>query len=99
MATIKDISKLAHVSPGTVSRALSPEKSEYVAKQTRDKVRQVADKLGYKYSLEPKQSKNQLNFVLMTTLSLEEKRATNIGALFAVAFTKRQIPATLTSPV
>lgn len=26
MATIKDISKLAHVSPGTVSRALSPEK-------------------------------------------------------------------------
>lgn len=73
MATIKDISKLAHVSPGTVSRALSPEKSEYVAKQTRDKVRQVADKLGYKYSLEPKQSKNQLNFVLMTTLSLEEE--------------------------
>ncbi len=33
MATIKDIAKLANVSPGTVSRALSPEKSEYVRKR------------------------------------------------------------------
>ncbi|GAD16116.1 LacI family DNA-binding transcriptional regulator [Lentilactobacillus otakiensis] len=73
MATIKDISKLAQVSPGTVSRALSPDKSEYVAKETRDKVRRVADKLGYKYSLLPKPDKNQLNFALMTTLTLEEE--------------------------
>lgn len=73
MATIKDISKLARVSPGTVSRALSPDKSEYVAKETRDKVREVADKLGYKYSLQPKPDKNQLNFALMTTLTLEEE--------------------------
>lgn len=73
MATIKDIAKLANVSPGTVSRALSPEKSEYVAKETRDKVRQVADKLGYKYSLVPSQSKHLLNFALVTTLTLEEE--------------------------
>lgn len=73
MATIKDISKLANVSPGTVSRALSPEKSEYVAKETRDKVRQVADKLGYKYSLVPSPTKHLLNFALVTTLTLEEE--------------------------
>ncbi|KRK87269.1 LacI family DNA-binding transcriptional regulator [Lentilactobacillus sunkii] len=73
MATIKDISKLAHVSPGTVSRALSADKSEYVAKETRDRVRQVADKLNYKYSLVPTPDKNKLNFVLLTTLTLEEE--------------------------
>lgn len=73
MATIKDISRLAQVSPGTVSRALSPDKSEYVAKETRDKVREVADKLGYKYSLAPKPDKNQLNFAVITTLSLKEE--------------------------
>ncbi|WP_225364521.1 LacI family DNA-binding transcriptional regulator [Lentilactobacillus parakefiri] len=73
MATIKDISRLAQVSPGTVSRALRPDKSDYVAKETRDKVREVADKLGYEYSLQPKPDKNQLNFALLTTLSLEEE--------------------------
>lgn len=73
MATIKDISKLAHVSPGTVSRALSPDKSEYVAEETRNRVRRVADKLNYKYSLVPRPDKDRLNFVLLTTLTLAEE--------------------------
>lgn len=73
MATIKDISKLANVSPGTVSRALNPSKREFVASETRNRVKQIADQLGYHYSDRAKQSKDTLNFAVITTLTLEEE--------------------------
>lgn len=56
MATIKDISKVAGVSPGTVSRALSPSKNKFVAEETKQKVKTIADQLGYEYDSSAKKS-------------------------------------------
>ncbi|MCP9332951.1 substrate-binding domain-containing protein [Lentilactobacillus hilgardii] len=73
MATIKDISKAAGVSAGTVSRALSSDKSKFVAKSTKQKIKAIADSLGYEYDSDSKDSKKTLEFTLLTTMSLEEE--------------------------
>jgi len=43
--TIRDIAKLLEVSPSTVSRALKDHPD--IGQTTKDKVKQVADELGY----------------------------------------------------
>lgn len=47
MATIKEIAKLAGVSMGTVSRVLNHDKTLSVAEETKNRVQQVAEELGY----------------------------------------------------
>ncbi|GAF35865.1 LacI family DNA-binding transcriptional regulator [Lentilactobacillus farraginis] len=73
MTTIKDISKAAGVSAGTVSRALSLDKNKFVAKETRKKIRDIADKLGYEYDSNDDQAPTPLKFALLTTMTLEEE--------------------------
>lgn len=48
MATIKDIAKLANVSPATVSRVLNYDGRLSVANKTRERILKVAKDLGYK---------------------------------------------------
>lgn len=75
MPTIKEIAQQAKVSPGTVSRALNPEKAWAVAPETIDKVKKIAAQLGY----QPVQHKTAttpndlLRCVLITTLTLQEE--------------------------
>ena len=45
MASIREVAKLAHVSPSTVSRALNG--SGYVAEETKMKIRNAVDELDY----------------------------------------------------
>lgn len=73
MATIKDISKVAGVSPGTVSRALSPSKNKFVAEETKQKVKTIADQLGYEYDSSAKKAKNTIEIAVLTTMTLEEE--------------------------
>ncbi|MFD1126525.1 substrate-binding domain-containing protein [Lentilactobacillus raoultii] len=73
MTTIKDISKAAGVSAGTVSRALSPDKSQYVAKATREKIQSVAKHLGYDYESQIKNATRTATIALLTTMTLEEE--------------------------
>lgn len=47
MATLKDIAALAGVSPSTVSRVLQEDATLSVTPQTREKIRQAAQQLGY----------------------------------------------------
>jgi|tagenome__1003787_1003787.scaffolds.fasta_scaffold20986050_3 LacI family transcriptional regulator len=46
--TLKDVARLAGVHPGTVSRALDPQKSSLVRSETREKVESAARTLGYR---------------------------------------------------
>lgn len=46
--TLKDVARLAGVHPATVSRALDPEREDLVNPETRARVRQVADDVGYR---------------------------------------------------
>lgn len=48
MATLKDISKIAEVSPATVSRVLNNDARLSVADETRARIFEVAEELGYK---------------------------------------------------
>ncbi len=72
MTTIKDISERAGVSPGTVSRALSADKSAYVAEETRKRIQDVANQLGYHFANRAKDAAT-LNIVIITTLTLAEE--------------------------
>lgn len=47
MATLKDIAALAGVSPSTVSRVLQKDATLSVTEQTRERIRQAAQELGY----------------------------------------------------
>lgn len=47
MATLKDIAALAGVSPSTVSRVLQEDATLSVTEQTRERIRQAAQELGY----------------------------------------------------
>lgn len=47
MATLKDIAALAGVSPSTVSRVLQEDATLSVTEQTRERIRQAAQQLGY----------------------------------------------------
>ncbi len=79
MTTIRDISKAAKVSPGTVSRALNPQKSSSVSEATRVKVKTIAKQMGY--SLPEKRTNlsdngknnHELSFALINTHTIEEE--------------------------
>ncbi len=58
MATIKDIARIAGVSPATVSRVLNYDKSLSVADETRKRVLEIAEDLDYKT---PKQRNKNLD--------------------------------------
>ncbi len=80
MATIRDISKAAQVSPGTVSRALNPEQQSSVSKATRLKVQKIAREMAYqlpqkKTKTPPKQKKlpPARHFVVLNTHTPEEE--------------------------
>lgn len=80
MATIRDVSKLANVSPGTVSRALNPKKRSSVAPETQAKILKVARQLGYQLPVKKKASQasqsitiSPLHFALITTHTIEEE--------------------------
>ncbi|MCO7127857.1 LacI family DNA-binding transcriptional regulator [Sporolactobacillus shoreicorticis] len=78
MPTIRDISKLAKVSPGTVSRALNPTQQKNVSEETRIKVQQIAKNLGYQHFVKKnKEDKRMtpplLHFALLTTHTIEEE--------------------------
>ena len=45
MVTIKDVARLANVSPSTVSRVISDHKS--ISDETKERVRQAMEELGY----------------------------------------------------
>jgi LacI family transcriptional regulator len=47
-ATLRDVARIAGVHPGTVSRALNPATEALVADDTVQRVRQVAEQLGYR---------------------------------------------------
>src|SRR6266540_2185349 len=48
VATLKDVARLANVHPATVSRALDPAKSDLVNAETRARILQVAQDVGYR---------------------------------------------------
>lgn len=70
MATIKDIAKEANVSPATVSRILNDDHTLSVTKETRQKVKEIANALGYE-----KKNKKNTHFTLgiVQWYSLEEE--------------------------
>ena len=47
MATIRDIAKEAGISPGAVSRILNQDETLSVSKETRERVLQIATRVGY----------------------------------------------------
>jgi LacI family transcriptional regulator len=58
MATLKDISELAQVSPATISRILNNDRTLSVTKETRDRVLAIAKEVGYqKKSKQKKQTR------------------------------------------
>ncbi|WP_283680411.1 LacI family DNA-binding transcriptional regulator [Lentilactobacillus sp. Marseille-Q4993] len=80
MPTIRDISKAAQVSPGTVSRALNPNKSSSVSEATRLRIITIAKQMGY--SLPEKHTSpdndsttnnKHLKFALINTHTIEEE--------------------------
>ncbi|MFD1124716.1 LacI family DNA-binding transcriptional regulator [Lentilactobacillus raoultii] len=79
MPTIRDVSKAAKVSPGTVSRALNPTKQGSVSKETRLRIQKLARKMGYQTPAKrngrkmAKPSQKFLRFALITTHTLEEE--------------------------
>src|SRR6516165_7129542 len=46
--TIRDVARVAHVHPGTVSRALGGETRSLVNDETAERVQRVAEELGYR---------------------------------------------------
>ena len=61
MATIKDIAKLADVSPATVSRVLNYDESLSVGDETKRRIFKTAEKLNYsKHKKKNKESKKEL---------------------------------------
>ncbi|MCH4165964.1 MAG: LacI family DNA-binding transcriptional regulator [Lentilactobacillus diolivorans] len=78
MPTIRDISKIAKVSPGTVSRSLNPAQQSSVSKETRLKVQKIARKMGYQLPVKKNketqvQKLNLLHFALINTHTIEEE--------------------------
>ena len=66
MATIKDISKMAGVSPATVSRVLNHDETINVSIETRKKIFEVAETLSYTKHIKPRDtSANILNIGLI----------------------------------
>lgn len=61
MATLKDIAALAGVSPSTVSRVLQEDATLSVTEQTRERIRQAAQELGYVKPQRKNIQKNVLN--------------------------------------
>ncbi|ANZ60298.1 LacI family DNA-binding transcriptional regulator [Secundilactobacillus paracollinoides] len=73
MATIKDIAKLAQVSPGTVSRALNVEKESAVAPETVERVKKIATQLGYRPVQHKASTSATITCALITTLTLQQE--------------------------
>ncbi|GAX08227.1 LacI family transcriptional regulator [Secundilactobacillus silagincola] len=73
MPTIREIAKLANVSPGTVSRALNPNKKQAVASETIEKVKKIAAEVGYEPVQHKETSQHVLTCALITTLTLQEE--------------------------
>lgn len=73
MTTIKDIAKLAKVSPATVSNALNPNLARMVAPETRQKIITIAADLGYKPIHQHPKKTTRTNCVLITTLPLKDE--------------------------
>jgi LacI family transcriptional regulator len=66
MATIRDIAKLAEVSPATVSRVLNLDETISVSIDTKKRIFEVAENLSYqKPNRAPKSSSNALNIALI----------------------------------
>lgn len=73
MTTIKDIAKLAKVSPATVSNALNPNLAHIVAPPTRRRIKAIAAKLGYQPVHHQTKQPTRTNCVLITTPPLEDE--------------------------
>ena len=83
MATIKEIAEKAHVSIATVSRVLNHDQTLSVGDDTRERILQVAQQVGYKKSKKKSQkhkkvrskmtlflkSQNPLNFLIKNNAS------------------------------
>ncbi|WP_069998285.1 LacI family DNA-binding transcriptional regulator [Cellulosilyticum sp. I15G10I2] len=66
MATIRDIARLAEVSPATVSRVLNLDESISVSLETKKRIFEVAENLSYqKPNRSPKSTSNNLNIGLI----------------------------------
>lgn len=66
MATIKDISRIAGVSPTTISRVLNHDETINVSNETKRKIFEAAELLSYTKHIKPKKdSVNTLNFGLI----------------------------------
>ena len=65
MATLKDIAALAGVSPSTVSRVLQEDATLSVTEQTRERIRQAAQELGY---VKPQRKNIQKNVISLLTI-------------------------------
>lgn len=73
MTTIKDIAKLAKVSPATVSNTLNPNLERVVAPKTRRRVKTIAADLGYQPVHHQAKQPARSDCVLITTLPLEDE--------------------------
>lgn len=74
MVTLKDVAKMAGVSATTVSRILSRDLSFNVKEDTRNRVLQAADKLGYKTKNNIKNSKSKRFGIVQWISSYEEEQ-------------------------
>ncbi|MFV0504103.1 MAG: LacI family DNA-binding transcriptional regulator [Lachnospirales bacterium] len=73
MATIREIAKLAKVSPSTVSRVLNHDSSINVTMETKRKIFKVAESLEYEKPNKQKNNSSNLNFGLMYKYNEEEE--------------------------
>lgn len=69
MPTIRDIAKLAEVSPATVSRVLNMDETLSVADATKQRIFEVAEELNYKPTKKNKIRKQQKSFGLVSLYS------------------------------
>lgn len=110
MATIKDIAKLANVSATTVSRVLNRDPSLTVLENTRRKVLEAAEQLGYKTVVERYTKKNyRLALVLVPTTFISQidndfhfsirSGIENIYSKFDINLISTFNPSSLTEPI
>ena len=85
MTSIREVAKLAHVSPSTVSRALNG--SGYVAEDTKAKVRRAVDELDYVPKIKMTQSSRSVK-----TIETEEVPDMDVQRKETLAVSERKDP-------
>ena len=67
-ATIEDVAKLADVHKATVSRALNARTEHHVGRETVERIRAAADKLGYVPNAYSELKEDQLTYICQHVL-------------------------------